>query len=282
MGVVKIGNGYYFLYISIAAVYLLVILLVLRKTSKKTARIVLLVILLLNFGLHFIKQAFPPYINNFPQSIRRSTFENLCAVSTVLFPFILLIKKHTVLHDFMFFMGVAGGLAALAYPTEALNMPPFAFDTIRFYVCHMTLAVVPLAAAVLGIHRPRLSRFWAIPLIFLVWETIICLNEFFLMGVGLVDGKYSDLLNAGFRNSSFAFGVRPDFAWAAKIFDPLVPEFFRTDAFNINGGKPFYFPVLWMIVPTFLYLIPVYLVVSSPFWIYSLVKNRTKRKAAQE
>ena len=74
------------------------------------------------------------------------------------------------------------------------------------------------------------------------------------------------------------FGIRPDFAWAHKIFDPLVPTFLRTDAFHINGGKPFYFPVLWLVVPAFVYLIPVYILLSSPFWIYTAATRR--RKAA--
>ena len=275
---VQVGNGFYFMYICIAVVYAAAIALILRRTSKKTARIVLLVILFLNFSLHFIKQAFVPYVNNLPQSIRRSTVENLCAVSTVFFPLIFLIKKHTVLHDFMYFIGVAGGISALFYPTEALGQPPFAFDTIRFYVCHTNLLVVPLTAAIVGLHRPRISKFWAIPLLFLVWEAIICLNEYFLMGVGLVDGNYSDLLNPGFRNSSFTFGVRPDFAWSAALFDPFVPWFFKTDAFGLNGGKAFYFPVLWLIGPAFVYLIPLYVIVSSPFWIYTLLnKNRSQK-----
>lgn len=280
MDVVKIGNGFYFLYIGLAVVYNLILIIALRKVSRKTAHTVLLVILFLNFSLHFIKQAFVPYVNNLPQSIRRSTVENLCAVSTVFFPFLYLIKKQTVLHDYMYFIGVVGGFAALWYPTEALGMPPFAFDTIRFYTVHINLMTVPFVSAVLGIYRPRLRKCWTIPLLFLVWETIICLNEFFLMGVGLIDGEFSDFLNPGFRNSSFAFGVRPDFAWSAQIFDPFVPWFFRTDAFHINGGTPFYFPVLWLIGPAFVYLIPVYIIFSSPFWIFAHVKHARRRREA--
>ncbi len=279
--IVKLGNGFYFLYIGIAAVFFLLLLLILWKRGERTKRAVLLAILFFNFALHYLKQAFPPYINDQPQSLSRSTVQNLCAVSTVFFPFIFLIKKQNILHDFMYFIGMCGGFAALAFPTEALGMPAFAFDTIRFYLCHISLFAVPLASAVLGLYRPRLSRFWAIPLLFLLWETVICLNEFYMIGVGLVKAKPADLLNAGFRNSSFAFGVRPDFAWAKKLFDPLVPSFFRTDAFHINGGKPFYFPVLWLIVPAFVYLIPVYVVLSSPFWILSLVRRQKQKRAAR-
>ncbi len=274
--VVQIGNAYYVIFIELAVLFLLLLVAALQGKSRDFAHAVLLVLLFCNLALHFLKQAFPPYIDHFPQSIRRSTFENLCAVSTVLFPFCYLFRKQNVLHDFVFFMGMCGGIGALLYPTETIGMSPLAFDTIRFYTCHTILLVVPLAAAILGVYRPRLSRFWAIPLLFLVWETVICLNEFHLIGVGLVDGEFSDLLNAGFRNSSFAFGVRPDFAWAAKVFDPLVPTFFRTDAFGLNGGTPFYFPVLWLIGPAFVFLIPIYAIFTAPFAIYTALRRPSR------
>lgn len=282
MNTVEIGNGYYFLYIAIALAYVLTLVFTLRKASPKTARTVLLVILFLNFSLHFIKQFFEPYRNDFPYSLRRSTFENICGVSTMVFPFIFLIKKHNVLHDFMYFIGMCGGLGALFYPTEAIGRAPFVFDTLRFYVCHINLAAVPLTAAIIGLHRPRLRAWPYIPLIFIAWETLICMNELVLVGAGAVPGAtIADLLNPGFRNTSFVFGVRPDFGWAKNVFDPFVPKFLRTDAFNLNGGTPFYFPVLWLVIPSFVFLIPIYLVISSPFWIYTLITARAAKRSEQ-
>lgn len=276
MNKVQIGNGFYFLYLSIAILYFVILILVLRKKSHKTVHTVLWVILILNLVLHFLKQAFPPYVSDFPISLRSSTLQNICAVSTVFFPLLFLFKKQNVLHDYMYFIGICGGLGGILLPTEAINQPAFAFDTLRFYFTHTTLLVVPLSAAVLGVYRPRFSKFWTIPFLFLVGETIICLNEFFLIGVGLVDAEYSDLLNAGFRNSSFVFGVRPDFAWSAQVFDPLVPWFFKTDAFHINGGTPFYFPVLWLIGPAVVFLTPLDMILSSPFAILDLIRRKKK------
>lgn len=274
MSVIKVGNGYYFMYIGIAAAYILALSFILRGRSLKCKRAVLLVILFANFSLHFLKLAFPPYVNDLPHSIKRSTMENICAVSTVFFPFIFLIKKHNVLHDFMYFIGFCGGLAALCFPTEAINKPPFAFDTVRFYFCHINLLAAPLLAAISGVYRPRLKSFWAIPLLFLLWETIICLDEFCLMWAGVIKGEFTDFFNPAFSNSSFQFGVAPSFAWAAKILDPFVPPFFKTDAFGLNGGKDFYFPVLWLIGPAFVYLIPVYIIISSPFFLAERLKRR--------
>ncbi len=277
MGVIRLGNGYYFLYIAIAAAYLVVLSLILYKRRRNTARIVFAAILFLNLALHFFKLAFPTYRNGLPASAVHITPENICAVSTLVFPFIYLIGKQNVLHDYTFFIGVVGGLAAIFYPT-AIGAPPFAFETIRFYFCHINLFAVPMAAAIVGVYRPRLKKFWAIPLLFLAHEALICLNELFVVGIGLVDADFSDLLDPAFRNFGFAFGVRPDFAIASRLLDPLVPVFFKTDAFHINGGAPFHFPVLWLIVPAFVYLIPAYAVVSSPFWIRALMKRRAERR----
>ncbi len=275
---VILGNGFYFMYIVLALVFFATLLFILRKKSEKTIRIVLIVILFINFALHFLKQAFPPYINNMPKALEDSTLVNICAVSTFFFPFVYLIKKHTVLHDYVFFIGMLGGLLAVFYPTEALGEFAFSFDVIRFYFCHSTLFVVPLVAALLGLYRPRLKSFWAIPLLFLAQSTIICLNEMFLIKVGLVDAKISDLLNKEFRNYSFVFGLKDDFSTFAFLFDPLIPFFLKTDAFNINGGTAFYFPVLWQIIPAFVYLIPLYIIISSPFWIYTCVKKAKSTK----
>lgn len=196
----------------------------------------------------------------------------------MLFPFLYLFRKQNAWHDFAFFIGVLGGLGAIFYPIPVGGYA-FSFDTIRFYVCHITIFAVPTAAAVLGVYRPRLSRFWAIPLLFLVWETIIFFNELILLGAGLVNAKFADLLDPAFRNSGFVFGVNSDFAWAHKLLDPLVPNIFKMDAFRLNGGKPFFFPVLWMLVPGLIYIPMIYAVISSPFWACSLVK---KRRAAKQ
>lgn len=274
MDALKVGNIPYFLYIAFTAFALFLLVFLLRKRSDKTKRIVLLSLLFFNFALHFLKQAFPPYIDRFPTSFAQSTMQNICAVSTVLFPFFYLFKKQNILHDYAYFIGVVGGAAGVFYPTETFNKPPLAFDTIRFYVCHIILLIVPLSAAILNMYRPRLKMFWAIPFMFLLWQAIICANDYTLIATGLVKGTFKDLFNPGFRNSSFTFGIRPEFSWSKPFFDPFIPSFFKTDAFNLNDGNPFYFPVLWLIGPAFIYFIPFYIIVSSPFWICDLVKKK--------
>lgn len=274
---VNFGNGFHFMYVCIALTFGVLLYLVLRKRKERTIRIVLLSILFANFALHFLKLAFKPYIDNIPYALCHASVENICAGSTVFFPFIFLIKKQNVLHDYMFFIGVCGGLGALIYPTEALGEPAFSFDVFRFFFCHIILIVVPIVSALLGINRPKLKNFWAIPLVFLAQEAIICLNEIVLIKTGIVKHTWAQFFDRGSRNCSFVFGIDPSFDSLRFMFDPLVPNFFKTDAFHINGGTPFYFPVLWLIVPAFAYLIPCYIIFSSPFWIYDLVKSRKQK-----
>lgn len=275
---VQMGNGFYFLYICVAIVYFLVLFFCLRGRKRETIRTVLLVILFINFSLHFIKQFFEPYHSGWPTSLRRSTFENICAVTTLLMPFVFLFKKQNVLHDYMFFIGVCGGLAALFYPTEALNQQPFCFDVLRFYFCHMTILIVPVVAAILGVYRPRFEKFWAIPLLFLAQEAIICINEYILVATGMIDCDFSQLFDRTYRNNSMVFGMNVTFDALKGLFDALVPFFFRTDAFHINGGVDFYFPVLWLIGPAIMFLPPVYLILAAPFWIPDLVKKHRLKK----
>ena len=271
---VKMGNAFYFMFVGIAAIYLVVLVLLLKNKSEKTVHKTLVILLFINFALHFIKQFFPPYSTNFPTSLRRSTFENICAVTTMLFPFIYLIKKQNVLHDYMFFIGVCGGLGALFFPTEALGHEVLTFDVLRFYFCHIHLVVVPLVAAILHVYSPKLKSFWAIPFLFLAQEAIICINEFVLIGLKLLDCEPSQLLDRTYRNTSMVFGMNPTFDGLKGLFDALVPSFFKTDAFHINGGVDFYFPVLWLTIPAIVFLPPVYIILSSPFWITELVKKR--------
>ncbi len=278
---VQIGNGYYFLYIGIAVVFLGGLILVLRKRSRTCVHAVLLILLFLNFALHFLKQLFHPYIDRFPASLEDSALVNICAVSTVFFPFIYLPKRQNVLHDYAFFIGVCGGVAAMFYPTGAIGARPFIFNTVRFYFCHAILFTVPITAAVTGLYRPKFTSCVAIPLLFLAHQAIIALDEVFLIGTGLVQGSFHDLLNAEFRNQSLAFGPRGVFMFLKPLLDPFVPWFFKTDAFGLNGGVPFYFPVLWLYFPSFVYLIPGYILLTAPCWLVTLAQTRKTRKAKQ-
>ncbi len=275
---VKIGNGYYFMFIFIAALYAVILFLILRKKSTKTKRLVLTIILFLNLALHFSKLAFEPYRSGLPITIRKITFENICAVSTLLFPFLFLIKKNTIISDYMYFIGICGGLGAMFFPTEAIGKAPYIFDVIRFYICHMNLFTVPLLACLLGLYRPRIKRFWAIPLLFLVHLTIILINEIILIKIGWVNGNITEVLDPNIRNSSFIFGLPDSFKGAKFLFDPFIPPVFKTDWLHLTNGVPYYTPILWMFFPVLIYLPLAYALITAPWWIADIVKWQKIKK----
>lgn len=276
---VKLFNLYYFLYIFIAIDILLILYFVLRKKSEKTKRVVLIAIAFSNFALHFLKLAFPPHIGGLPYSARGITFLNICAGTTLLMPWIYLIKKHNVLHDYIFFMGCCGGIAALVYPSEALNRAPFVFDTMRFYYCHISILIVPVLAMLLGVYRPKLKNVWKVMLLWYAHLAIIMLNDIFLNSIGAYNMTTAELFSSDHRNSSFIYGPHPDFVPIYNVmFDPFIPSFLKTDIFGIMSGGPFWFPLLWMFIPMCFYIPLVYGILTSPVWLKEFLQKRKKMR----
>ncbi len=281
---IKVGNIYYFGTLIFAVLLIIGTYFFLKKKSKKFAYNYLLVWCFMGFALHFIKQLVYWDVH----ALRKSTAENICAVSTMVFPFIMLRKKDGVIHDFMYFIGVVGGLAGTVYPTEAIGEMLFSFDTLRFYFCHISLLAIPLIMAMLNIYRPKLKSFYLIPLCFLVYEFIICVNTALLITTGLY--KSSELtplqafLDRNSINNSFVFGPTDDMGKVGQFIGSLCPNFMKLDIFNINGGEMTYWPVIWLLIPSYVLFVPIYLLVGAPFFIidgkeYKLgKKNKGEKK----
>ncbi len=275
---VKIGNKYYFLYISIGLAVFFTLYFILRRLKQETRYKVLLTILFFNLGLHFLKLLFEPYFSDLPGSIKKITFENICAGSTIMFPFILLKRKNKLLNNYMYFIGTIGGLGALIFPTEAFNRDPFIFDVIRFYICHINLIIVPMLCVIFKIIELDYKSCLIIPVIFIFFELVIFVNELILMKSGLVEDSVTLLLDRNYRNSSFIFGPNSDFdniSWLVLMF---VPKIFRRGFFFINGGVNFYWPIVWLVIPAFIYLPIFYLIITLPFTYHNIKNNFKERK----
>lgn len=275
---IEFGNIYYFIPIIICIVFIAFVFYLLKNKDEKIKKVVLLCILLFNFALHFLKQLAPGYREiPFKEILHKSTLENICAVSTVVFPFIFLFaKKNSRILDFMYFIGVLGGGLALIIPTEALDQPSIiTFESIRFYICHIILISVPLLMVLLKLHKPRLSSVFIIPLFFLGYETIIFLNTLIFMKLGCYNfNSWSAFFDRDIANWSFVFGVSKGMDSVKTVFDYLTPKFLHTNYFNIPNIDEFYFPVLWLVLPIYVLFPPIYTIIIMPFII-----NKNKRKA---
>lgn len=230
---------------------------------------------MLNLLLHFAKIAFFPYRANLPSSLSSISAESICALSTIVFPIIFWLKKENPLHDFMFFIGVCSGLAAIIFPSEPLGKPFFSFDVLRFYFCHFSLIVVPLSSAMLGLHVPKPKNFFIAPICFFAYQFIIFLNEFALFKFGIVNCSVREFFSKDYRNISQVFGPMSKFDAAEILFEPLVPNIFKFDA----SGSTFYMPVVWLTFPVLLYFPIIYLLLVAPFYLKEKHMKKTTQKA---
>ena len=251
---VNVGNLVYFITLLVFIIFTVLVGSILKKTNEKTQKIVLISIAFINLAVHFLKLLIPQYRESLPTSFRKVTFENICATTTIMMPFVMLLKNK-VMKDYIFYIGVLGGLAAIVYPAEAIGKEINDLDVIRFYICHMILFIVPFYTVLFGIHKLSLKRVILFPLTFFIVEYLILANEIVLMEAGFVDFRADNFLEYNYRNSNFIFGptdyLKPI---SDKIIDPLVPDVFKTVGDGQYAGEFKYIPVLWLVVPGLIYL----------------------------
>ena len=147
-------NGWYFLWLGIAAGLIVGLYFALRKASPRVQKIVLFSILALGLLFHFLKVYIPPYSVDEARKLRDSWFVNICGANIFLFPIFFWVKsKH--IKDYMFYVGVLSGLIALFYPQEPLaksNQMGEFWDIVRFYYHHWMLVAIPLLMVLLKLH----------------------------------------------------------------------------------------------------------------------------------
>lgn len=270
---IQLLNRYYFLYMGIAIFLLGGLYIVLRR--QKDAYFILKIIAFLNLGIHFCKILIEPYRSGLPDTLRKITPENICAVSTIVLPFVLLLKDGKI-KNYFFFISFIGGFSAIFYPMEALGKEAFSLDTIRFYICHMILCFIPVLATLFGYFQFQYD--WksvlSIPILFLVVECIILGNEYLLKWIGFVNSDWSVFYNRVDRNSSFIFGPLPALDGCYQvIMDFMVPRFLKTDYFGVTVDGVFYFPVLWMTIPVLVYFPILYTVVYGLFRLLAYLRD---------
>jgi len=259
---VEYFNFFYFLYIAFALGLLFGLYFLLRNKSKKTSAIVLFCILFLSFILHFLKLMFSPYQEWMPQAIRTITPENICAISVLVFPWFFLSKKK-ILKDYMFYIGIMSGLGATIFPIDAIGKNAFEFETMRFYFSHILLWVVPLLMVLLKLHTLDYKRILKVPFLAYFVLCIILVNEIILIGAGFV--HINHLFSNEIRNSALIFGPLAEVGFLSTLFTALTPNIFLTVPVGPNAGTAFYWPILWLVIPFFIYFSIVAILLALPF-----------------
>jgi len=255
-------NFYHCLYFVFALGLLAGLYFLLRNKSKTTSDIVLFCILLSSFILHFLKLTADYYQDRMPWAMTTITPENLCAVSTLVFPWFYVSKK-AILRDYMFYMGVVSGLGATLYPIDAVGLNVFEFETVRFFYCHILIWVIPLLMVLLRLHTPCYKRILKVPFLAYLIMCVILVNEVILTGAGYLRPEY--LYSNEIRNASFIFGPQPKVGILGKLFTALTPEVFLTIPVGENAGSVYYWPIIWLMIPSYIYFCLFSLLMVLPF-----------------
>ena len=262
--VMEIGNLYYILSIVFLLAIPTTLYFLLRNRSEKTIKITLLALAVGNFLLHFLKIFHPSYLANLEYSLIRISIENICGLSTIVLPFAMLSKNKTF-KGYLYLISLLGGMMAVIFTTDPKGHPIYEFNSIRYYVCHYILFAVPVLSVALKEFKPDFrSSIW-MPLFFLGGQTIILLNELFLVAVGLVEHTTKTFLSGDFRNAAFVFGPNTEFKHLVDTFSFLVPDIFTKNIFGIEGVGDFYWPVIWLLVPVVLFFPLFYFLITLPF-----------------
>ena len=259
MPIVQFGNLYYFIYIFIGILLTLLVLRFLKHKSQKYRYWFLFGLLVFNFIVHIGKIFIPMYQNNVEYLITKVSFENICAVSAILFPFLYFTKNKT-LKDYMVMVGIASGVITFLFPVDAmstrfngldLGVYRHAFreiENIRFYLSHYIIFLVPFLMMHYGMHELSIKRAWRAPFMLILVLVIIFINELLMTLFGWV--PKSELFDPNKRNPSFIFGVVGSLGGLGMILGIFVPSFLRVNPFY---SGPAFFPVLWLVLPAIVY-----------------------------
>ena len=252
---IQMFNFWYFFWVVLSVGSVVGLYFALRNKSDKTKKIVLFIILIIGLIAHFTQFLYPPYSTDTSRMLRDSWFGNICGANILLFPFFLLSKNDRA-KDYMFYLGLLGGLGAVLYPLEPMHKVDQAsewIDIIRFYFHHTMLWGVPLVMVLTKLHTLSYKRVLWCPVYFLGVCLFIILNQWFQSELGFTDLRSSDFFNINFKNSSMIY--KP--SGFLEFLGYLVPSFFKTVPVGPHAGEFKYWPWFWMIVPTFLLLTPI-------------------------
>ena len=252
---IQMFNFWYFFWVVLSLGSVVGLYFALRNKSDKTKKIVLFIILIIGLIAHFTQFLYPPYSTDTSRMLRDSWFGNICGANILLFPFFLLSKNDRA-KDYMFYLGLLGGLGAVLYPLEPMQKVDQAsewIDIIRFYFHHTMLWGVPLVMVLTKLHTLSYKRVLWCPVYFLGVCLFIILNQWFQSELGFTDLRSSDFFNINFKNSSMIY--KP--SGFLEFLGYLVPSFFKTVPVGPHAGEFKYWPWFWMIVPTFLLLTPI-------------------------
>lgn len=256
MPMVQMGNLYYFMYIAIAILLTIIAVRFLNNKNQKFRYWFIFGLIMVAFSIHFLKIFIWPY-TTVEHVFTKVTFENVCAGSTLLFPFLYFTKNKT-LKDYLIMVGMASGMLTFIFPVDAMSdyfnggylgaRGAFNLEVMRFYLAHFLLFLVPFLMMRYQMHELSFKRAYRAPLLLILVLVIIFINELVITALNWVPKE--DLYDPSRRNPSFIFGVRGDLTGLGIILGIFVPSFMRIHPLT---GASFFWPVIWLMIPALIY-----------------------------
>ena len=255
--VIAMFNGWYFLWLLLAAGATAGLYFLLRRRKPLVQKGVLFGLLVFGLILHFLKVYIPPYSVDEARMLRDSWFVNICAGNIALFPFFFF-SENKYVKDYMFYIGVISGLIALFYPQEPMakldQLAEF-WDIVRFYFHHWMLLTVPLLQVLLGHHQLSWKRVLSAPTGLLLLMLFIMLNQLFQSELGFIPLRGDDLLHINYKNTSYIWGPGENDA-IGSFLALFCPRFFKVIPAGAMAGQAKYWPWFWLICPAYILVTP--------------------------
>lgn len=261
--IIELWNVPHLLTLGVLLVLLLMVGLIFKGKEEKHKKTVLLVVAFTNFALYFAKLFIPGYKENF--GIKSITFETIYGALVIVTPFVLLCKSK-ITKDFVFYCSLIFILVTMIYPVELVGKSLEMVDVIIFYVAHILQFIVAFYMVFWNTHTLNIKRIPIVPLVFVAVLCLILANETILMECGFVPFRGSDFISGNYRNTSFIFGPTDELKELSDlIIDPIVPNIFKKVPYGAYKGMEKYIPILWLVVPSFIYLSLISLVIYFLF-----------------
>lgn len=245
----------------------------LYKKNTRIQKCVILAVMTVNVLQHFLKPILYAEYQGTGFNSLISAY-NMCSVLIISSPIILL-WGNRFFKNFLFFVGTAAGIGAIAVPFWYIGKPlsQLGWDYGRFYLCHALLFISSILPLLLGLHRPSYREFWQVGLGFLLALGIVLVNDVIFMSMGLFSGVtgnniYESLLKV---NPCWIMGPPPELPWLQNIADILTPKVFL----GVNPAGHFA-PILW-------YAIPLYAAISlASLGLFALLDHKQLSKDLQK
>lgn len=291
---IQMFNAWYFLFLAISIGLFIGLYFLVKNKTPKTQKWTLFSLLAFALLLHFLKVLIPPYSNNLSRLYNDIWFINICAANILLFPFFFL-SKSDKLKDYMFYIGVLSGIASVLYPMEPLakvSQSSEWLDVVRFYIHHNILWYVPLLMVIFKQHKLNYKRIVFTPIIFLCVMLFIMVNQVLQSELGFIAmrGNEDAFFEIPYKNTSLIWG--PENKDYAKLLTIFCPNIFKTVPVGEFAGQVKYWPWFWLIIPVFVYVIPIVFLMCLIFDWKNLVndiknlkikiKERRKTKAIRK